>query len=65
MEHPETAAMERAALRARAEALVCMEVSANMLADLPEPSLHQKLAASHYELCSSTSPQALAARLWR
>lgn len=64
MEAPETPA-QRAALHARAEELVRIEVLANMLADLPPPSLHQKLAASHYELCSTVSPQALASRLWR
>jgi hypothetical protein len=52
-------------MRWRAEELVRAEVLANMLADLPDPSTGDKLAASHYALSASASPQALAARLWR
>ena len=50
--------------RRRAEELVRTQVLANMLADLPEPSLHQKLAAGHFELSSTVSGRALAWRLW-
>jgi hypothetical protein len=65
MESPDMIARQAAAMRRRAEELVAAEVLANMLADLPDPSTGDKLAASHYALSSSTSPQALAARLWR
>lgn len=64
----ETPDMQTGAARLRrlqAEELVCARVLANMLADLPPPTVRDRLAASHVALSSSASPQALAARLWR
>ncbi|RWN20378.1 MAG: hypothetical protein EOS03_12430 [Mesorhizobium sp.] len=56
-------AASTAALAARrhraAEQLVCEQVAVQTFADLPAPSLKQKMAAAHYELSSSASPVAI------
>lgn len=45
--------------RRRAEQLVREQVLVQTFADMPAPSLKQKLAAAHYELSSSASPVAI------
>ncbi|CDX54525.1 hypothetical protein MPL1032_190134 [Mesorhizobium plurifarium] len=47
--------------RAPFEQLVRDQVMAQSFADMPAPTLRQKLTAAHYELSSSASPLALAA----
>lgn len=50
---------EIARRRAAAEQLIREQVMVQTFADLPAPSLRQKLAAAHYELSSSASPVAI------